>query len=34
MGDYGNATLGGPLIALEMKVWIRVAVILAEINGI
>lgn len=34
LGDYSNAIMGGPEMALEKKVWVRIAVILAEISRI
>lgn len=34
MGDYGSTILEGPLMALEIKFWVRIAAILAEVNGI
>lgn len=34
LGNYSNLLLGGPPMALKVKVWVRIAVILAEINGI
>lgn len=34
LGDYSNAIMGGPEMALEKEVWVRIAVILAEISRI